>query len=97
MPRERLCDLEKNRGISHPTAILSNFSTDFPMMNCLHLGGRNKGNAKAGKEWRKRKLKDEPVRMSDSERTWVHKMSPLDQAVRFNAGFNLSRSLSPHL
>lgn len=71
----------RKMGISHPTAVLSDFSTDFPVMNYLRLGGRNKGNAKAGKERRKGKLKDEPVRMSDSERTWVNKMFPFDQAV----------------
>lgn len=80
MPREGLRDLEKNRGVRRPRAIVSNSSTYFPVMNDLHLGGMIKGKAKAGKE-RKRKLKDEPVRMSGSERTWVNKIFPFDQAV----------------
>lgn len=67
MPRERPHDLEKEKGISHPRATLSNFSTTFLVMNYGYLGGRNKGQReqegrerKEGKKKEARKQKDEP-------------------------------------
>ena len=67
MPGERPHDLEKDKGISHPRATLSNFSTSFPVMNYRYLGRRNKGQReqegrerKEEKKKEARKQKDEP-------------------------------------